>query len=186
MGSSLKLIERAPAGSIVGIGGLEDILLKSGTISTSLHCPNFVKMQTISLGLVKVAIQTKIINEMDKLKEGLAKLNKADPSVAYFTNAKGELILSTCGEIHLERCIKDLNDEFCPGVDLEISDPIIPFKETILSKRLSSRPVKKKDEDFEEIDTSSSEDEEEKADGLPQELTEEEKSQMTVGELIAF
>jgi len=34
MGSSLKLVDRVPAGSIVGIGGLDDILIKSGLIST--------------------------------------------------------------------------------------------------------------------------------------------------------
>ena len=34
MGSSLKLINQAPAGTIVGIGGLDNILIKTGTIST--------------------------------------------------------------------------------------------------------------------------------------------------------
>ena len=53
--------------------------------------------------------------------------------------SKGELILSTCGEIHLERCIKDLNDDFCPGIQLEIGEPIIPFRETIINKRLTNK-----------------------------------------------
>ena len=39
----------------------------------------------------------KDFGDMDRLKEGLFKLNKSDPSVSVFTNAKGELILSTCG-----------------------------------------------------------------------------------------
>ena len=61
MGSGLKLIKQAPAGSIVGIGGLEDLLLKTGTISTDPNCPNFQKSGTISMGLVKVAIETENI-----------------------------------------------------------------------------------------------------------------------------
>lgn len=65
MGSNLKLIDRAPAGCIVGIGGLDNILVKSGTICSSVHCPNFIKQQTISMGLVKVAVQTKEYSEMD-------------------------------------------------------------------------------------------------------------------------
>lgn len=81
MGSSLKLIQQAPAGSIVGIGGLEEILMKNGTISTDPNCPNFVKSGTISMGLVKVAIETENLQDMDKLKLGLLKLNKSDPSV---------------------------------------------------------------------------------------------------------
>lgn len=34
MGSSIKLVDFAPAGCIIGIGGLDDILLKTGTISS--------------------------------------------------------------------------------------------------------------------------------------------------------
>lgn len=143
MGSSLKLVEQAPAGTIVGIGGLDDILIKTGTISTDQNCPNFIKSGTISMGLVKVAIETETITEMDVLKEGLLKLNKSDPSVSFFINKRGEYILSTCGEIHLERCIRDLNDDFCPGIVLTVSDPIIPFREGIISKKLSNRVNKK-------------------------------------------
>lgn len=35
MGSNLQLVQEAPAGTIVGIGGLERYLIKTGTISTS-------------------------------------------------------------------------------------------------------------------------------------------------------
>lgn len=98
---------------------------------------------------------------MNDLKVGLTKLNKSDPSVSFFINKRGEYILSTCGEIHLQRCIKDLNDDFCPGIKLVVSDPIIPFKEAIINKRLTNRMVKKQGV-FEDRD-SDSESEEEKA-----------------------
>lgn len=117
MGSSLKLVDEVPAGSIVGIGGLDDILIKTGTLSSSPSCPNFVRLQTISMGLVKVVLNSQEIGQMEILKEGLIKLNRSDPSVQFFIN-KGQYILSTCGEIHLERCMKDLNDEFCVGVEI--------------------------------------------------------------------
>ena len=58
MGSNLKFVKQAPAGTIVGIGGLDDILIKTGTISSDKNCPNFSKVITISMGLVKVAIET--------------------------------------------------------------------------------------------------------------------------------
>ena len=44
MGSALKLVDQAPAGSIVGIGGLDDLLIKTGTISSTELCPNFIKL----------------------------------------------------------------------------------------------------------------------------------------------
>ena len=80
MGASLKLVDQAPAGSIIGIGGLDDLLIKTGTISSTDLCPNFIKLQTISLGLVKVTIES-AVEDMDALKDGLVKLNKSDPSV---------------------------------------------------------------------------------------------------------
>ena len=124
----------------------------------------------------------KDFGDMDRLKEGLSKLNKSDPSVSVFTNAKGELILSTCGEIHLERCIKDLNDEFCPGFILEISDPIIAFRETIINKQLKNKIKKRKNEEFEEIESSSNSEEEE----TKESLTAKDKESMTVAELFEF
>lgn len=74
---------------------------------------------------------------MERLKQGLEKLNRSDPSVQFYINNQGEYILSTCGEVHLERCIKDLKDDFAKGVEVHVSDPIITFKETIVNKRLS-------------------------------------------------
>lgn len=58
MGSSLQLVESVPAGNIVGIGSLEDYIIKTGTISSSPQCPNFQTAKTISMGLIKVAIET--------------------------------------------------------------------------------------------------------------------------------
>lgn len=175
MGSSIKLVNQVPAGSVVGIGGLDDILIKTGTISTDVNCPNFTKSGTISMGLVKVAIETLNIGEMPLLKQGLIKLNKSDPSVQFFINNRGEYILSTCGEIHLERCLKDLKDDFCPGLELNVSDPIIPFRETILNKKLSNRVSKNKQDNFEEINSSDEEEEKEIA-----------RDEMTVAELLVY
>jgi len=172
MGSSLKLTDRVPAGSVVGIGGLDDVLIKTGTISSSDKCPNFTKVATISMGLVKVAL-TPHLNSMDILKQGLIKLNRADPSVSYFINNRGENILSTCGEIHLERCIKDLNDDYCPGAEFEVSDPIIPFRETIVFKKLTNKVLKNKQDNYEDINSES--EEEEKA-----------RDEMTVAEVLVY
>ena len=57
MGPSLTPIEEAGPGCVVGIGGLEDILLKTGTISNVADCPNFSVVEGLSKGLVKVAIE---------------------------------------------------------------------------------------------------------------------------------
>lgn len=86
---------------------------------------------TFGAGLIKVAIETKNLNDMYMLSDGLRKLNKSDPAVEIYLNENGEYIVSTCGQVHLERCIKDLKDDFVKGIDIQVSDPIITFKETI-------------------------------------------------------
>jgi ribosome assembly protein 1 len=57
MGASLSLLEEVGPGCIVGIGGLDNMLMKTGTISTTLACPNFSRFEGVSTGLVKVSIE---------------------------------------------------------------------------------------------------------------------------------
>ena len=69
-------------------------------------------------------------------------MSRADPSVEFYTTKQGENILSTCGEVHLEKCLKDLEDDYAPGIGFEIGEPIIPFKETILNRSTRERQRK--------------------------------------------
>ena len=63
--------------------------------------------------------------------DGLKKLNKSDPSVEVYVERSGDIILSTCGEVHLERCVLDLENIFAK-VAIKYSEPIINFRETIV------------------------------------------------------
>lgn len=153
-------MDEVKAGNIVGIGGLEEHLVKTGIVTTYKNLPNFVRTKTISMGLVKVAIEAKNLSEMSLLKQGLEKLNRADPSVEFYTNNKGQFILETCGEVHLERCVHDLLKDYSKGVEISISEPIIPFKETIINNKISHKKKKKRNE-YEQIGETSSDDEEE-------------------------
>jgi translation elongation factor EF-G len=153
-GDNLKSVSEMNAGNIVGIGGLENVVLKMGTLSSCPECPSFAPAKLLGTGLIKVAVQPKNLSEMPILIEGLRKLDKADPSVSYHINEKGEYILQTCGQIHLERCVKDLKDDFAQ-IEIEISEPIITFKETVTLNNLrreSDFDVIEKDGEWFEID----------------------------------
>ena len=151
-GNNLKAVSDMGAGNIVGIGGLDNILLKMGTICSLEECPSFAPARLLGTGLIKVSIQPKNISEMPLLIEGLKKLDRADPSATFHVNEKGEYILETWGQIHLERWVKDLKDDFAM-IDIEISEPIISFKETIsltnLRKESDFEPSEKASEWFE-------------------------------------
>lgn len=45
---------------------------------------------------------------MKQLRHGMNLLNQADPLVECTLKGTGEYILSTAGEVHLQRCIDDL------------------------------------------------------------------------------
>jgi elongation factor 2 len=43
----------------------------------------------------------------------------------------GEHIVAGAGELHLEICLKDLQDDFMNGAPLKISEPVVSFRETV-------------------------------------------------------
>lgn len=43
----------------------------------------------------------------------------------------GEHVLVGTGEVHIQRCIDDLKKRYAK-VELKVSDPIIPFRETVV------------------------------------------------------
>jgi len=70
---------------------------------------------------------------MGQLVEGLKLLNQADPSVEISVHETGEHILAAAGELHLERCIKDLTETYAK-IEISHSEPIVPFRETIVER----------------------------------------------------
>jgi ribosome assembly protein 1 len=44
----------------------------------------------------------------------------------------GETLLLTAGEVHLQRCIRDLTESYAK-CEVSVSDPIVPFRETIVT-----------------------------------------------------
>nr|XP_054756574.1 elongation factor-like GTPase 1 [Lytechinus pictus] len=133
MGRELELLEKVPAGNILGIGGLDEIVLKSATISSSLACPAFTDMTFAAPPIVRVAVEPKHLSDMQALMKGMKLLNQADPCVEVYVQETGEHVIVAAGEVHLERCLDDLRKRFAK-VEIDVSPPIIPFRETIIPR----------------------------------------------------
>jgi len=43
----------------------------------------------------------------------------------------GEHIIAGAGELHLEICLKDLRDEYCNGIEIITSEPVVSYRETV-------------------------------------------------------
>lgn len=132
MGKELVSLDECPAGNIVGIGGLAGKILKNGTIiAPGVTGVNLAGINIHTTPIVRVAVETVNPQEMSKLARGLKLLDQADPCVHTYINDNGEHILCTAGELHLERCLKDLEERFA-GVEISHSEPAIPYRETFL------------------------------------------------------
>ncbi|TKR93285.1 hypothetical protein L596_007770 [Steinernema carpocapsae] len=97
--------------------------------------------ETIDLGLdlkvetteplVRVSIQpTGGPEAWDELRNALKQLSVLDSSVRVVEQENGELALVTAGEVHLQKCLHDLED--MGQTELIVSEPIVPFLETII------------------------------------------------------
>uniref|UniRef100_A0A0A9XJZ8 Ribosome assembly protein 1 n=1 Tax=Lygus hesperus TaxID=30085 RepID=A0A0A9XJZ8_LYGHE len=131
MGRELESIPEAYAGNVVGIGGLEEHILKSATLSSQLCCPSFCELNLMAVPILRVAVESVRPMDMPALVKGLKLLNQADACVQVIVQESGEHVLVTAGEVHLERCLDDLKTRYAK-VDLNVSEPIIPFRETVV------------------------------------------------------
>lgn len=89
--------------------------------------------------VVRVAVEVKNPSDLPKLVEGLKRLSKSDPLCLCYVEESGEHIVAGAGELHLEICLKDLQDDFCVGCPLRFTDPVVSFRETVEAK--SEYPV---------------------------------------------
>jgi len=105
-------------------------LLKSGTITTSESAHNLKVMKFSVSPVVQVAVECKVASDLPKLVEGLKRLSKSDPCVLCYTSETGEHIVAGSGELHLEICLKDLEEDHAQ-VPIRKSDPVVQYKETI-------------------------------------------------------
>lgn len=130
MGQGLKPVAHAKAGNVVAIRGLGQHILKSATLSSTRNCWPFTSLVFQVSPTLRVAIEPSDPADMGLLMKGLRLLNRADPFVEITVSSRGEHVLAAAGEVHLERCIKDLRDRFAK-VSLEVSAPLVSYKETI-------------------------------------------------------
>lgn len=131
MGRELEALDSVPAGNVLGIGGLESHVLKSATISSTATCPPFTALPIEARPIVRVAVEPVHPADMPALARGMRLLNQADPCVETLVQETGEHVIVGAGEVHLQRCIDDLEKLFA-GIKLNVSAPIVPFRETIV------------------------------------------------------
>jgi len=130
MAGKVEAVPDVPCGNTVGLGGVDQFIPKQATISDhdEAHCIRVMKYSVSPV--VRVAVEVKNASDLPKLVEGLRKLSKSDPLVVCSTEESGEHIIAGCGELHVEICLKDLEEEYakCP---IKKGNPVVSYKETV-------------------------------------------------------
>jgi elongation factor 2 len=80
--------------------------------------------------VVRVAVAPKHPQDLPKLIEGLRILAKADPLIQCYAEETGEQIVAGCGELHVEVCLKEL-ENIHARIPIVKSDPVVTYKETV-------------------------------------------------------
>ena len=130
MGRFTEPIEDVPAGNICGLVGVDQFLLKSGTLTTTDTAHNLKVMKFSVSPVVQRSVEVKNAQDLPKLVEGLKRLSKSDPCVLTSISESGEHVVAGAGELHLEICLKDLEEDHA-GIPLRISDPVVGYRESV-------------------------------------------------------
>ena len=133
MGRFIEPIDDVPAGNILGLVGVDQFLLKSGTLTTSETAHNLKVMKFSVSPVVRRTVEVKNANDLPKLVEGLKRLSKSDPCVLTQISESGEHIVAGAGELHLEICLKDLEEDHA-GIPLRIGDPVVSYRESVAGR----------------------------------------------------
>lgn len=143
MGRSLEKLTSVPAGVVFGIAGLEGHILKSGTLCSQLE--GAVNLAGVNMGsqpIVRVALEPVNPSDLGQMIHGMKLLEQSDPCARYEVLESGEHVISTAGELHLERCLKDLRERFA-RCEIQAGEPIVPYRETVVNAAEMAPPKDK-------------------------------------------
>jgi elongation factor G len=128
LGKQQQPIGRVHAGDICAIPKLAE----TSTGDTLCHPSRLVMLPPLTYPepVYQLAIAPKSREDEEKLTMGLNRLTEEDPSFRWWRdNEMKQTIMAGMGDLHLEVTMERLKRKF--GVDVELSTPKVPYRETI-------------------------------------------------------
>jgi elongation factor G len=127
-GKERKEIGTAVAGDIAATVKLKGT--HTGNTLADKRAPVVLKGIDFPTPVIRIAVEPKAKGDEDKISTGLHMLHEQDPTfVVQYDPELKQTIISGQGEIHLDIVVKRLKDKF--GVDVDLVQPKIPYRETI-------------------------------------------------------
>ena len=129
-GQSRIAMEEVVAGNIVGVVGIKDAGSGETVCSPGSQIEGFEAIQHMFEPVVTKAIEPKSPKQLSKLIAFLKKTSREDPTLRVKINEDtGEYLVSGLGELHINAKVE--NKLKTEGIDVDISPPIVIYKEGI-------------------------------------------------------
>ncbi len=138
-GKNRTQVDQLSAGDIAGV-----VKLKDTHTGNTLCSGKNVTLPSIDLPNpnIHAAIKSTAKGDEEKLAIGLSTLHEEDPTFVYRVDSEvKQTIISGQGELHLTVTSERLKRRF--GIDIQLEEPKVPYKETILGKSESKYRHKK-------------------------------------------
>ena len=131
MGNKVSQVTQIPCGNTCGLVGIDNYVIKTATITDADNTDAYnIKQMKFSVSpVVRVAVEPRSAGDLPKLVEGLKRLAKSDPMVVISHSETGEHIIAGAGELHLEICLKDLQEDYMKGTKVNVSPPVVAYRE---------------------------------------------------------
>ncbi len=127
-GKKQKPIGFASVGDIVAVAKLKETT--TGDTFSDEKKPIVFEETKLPLPVISYALTPKSKGDEEKITASLARIREEDPTMTLSRDEQtGEIILSGVGQTHVEVIIEKLKRKF--GVEVNLSVPKVPYKETI-------------------------------------------------------
>ena len=121
-------IDRAQAGDIIAIVGMKNV--QTGHTLCDAKTPCTLEAMVFPEPVISIAVAPKDKGGSEKMGIAIGKMIAEDPSFRVETDEdSGETILKGMGELHLDIKVDILNRTY--GVELEVGEPQVAYRETI-------------------------------------------------------
>lgn len=127
-GRDFVYTEAVKAGNICGIGGLQDVGLRKGTLTTNLKHVPFVEREVLE-PIVRTTIEPLQVSDYPILRSALRLVMQTDSCIQVKMQETGDLVMVTAGDVHLAKCVEDLKR--FTDIEVKLSEPIVSLRETV-------------------------------------------------------
>jgi elongation factor 2 len=126
-------VDEVTAGNIAAIVGIPDAFTGETVCEPDNIIEPFEEIKHLFEPVVTKSIEPKNAMELPKLVDTLKRLSREDTTLVVKINQEtGEYLVSGLGELHLEAKVENKLKEL--GIDVEMSKPIVVYRETIFEK----------------------------------------------------